>query len=743
MNDQARLPDARDGVSRPVPPRPEARTPLRRRVEPDLFEPKALLRLARRDAWRIGFVTLAALGCGAWFLAVATPQYRATATVVLDTREAQVVDIESVMSGLSADSSVINTEVEVLQSRNLLERVIAKLELERDAEFNPALAEPSMMDDAADRARGALGLTKAAPAGDPGFRARQTAIDRLLERLSVQNVPLSYVFTLRVRSEDPEKSALIANTLADLYILDQLEAKFEATKRATTWLSERVADLQTDLEAAEERVKDYSAQTSLVSEGALEITNRQLKDLRERRTEQAARAAESRLLAGRLEELAAVAAQGGEGADAARAEAATLAGDRRLEAMAADLARLGGGAREAAVAARFDAMLAAATARLSQDAQRMEAQAVSLETSITELEGRISEQSEDLVKLRQLQREAEANRLLYEYFLGRMKETSVQQGIQQADSRVLSPAVAPLEAASPRQGLVMGLAGILGLALACGLSLLREAMDDRARGPEPLEAATGLKVMGVIPDAPSKRRGAALKMLVEKPSSALAEAVRNLRTSILLSHVDRTPQVIMVTSSVPGEGKTTTTLMLAQNSAALGKRVLVIECDLRRRVFRSYFDLPKEVGLLSVLSNAMTAEQAIRTDPASGLDVLPGQESQANAADVFSSDRFAEFLDEMRGRYDFIFIDTPPVLAVPDARVIAGRADAVLYAVRWNATGKEMVKAGLELFEQIGVRVTGLALTQANPKKLGRYGYAGYGYGYGYGATAAKKYYTT
>ncbi|SFH91251.1 polysaccharide biosynthesis tyrosine autokinase [Albimonas pacifica] len=753
MNDQSPPPQARD--SRPAHS-PRALPPRRPPAPaPDLFEPRALLRLLRREAWRIALVLLVALALAGWRLIAATPMWQAEATVVLDTREAQVVDIESVMSGLSADSSVVNTEVEVLRSRNLMDRVVAKLELEADPEFNPDLAPPGL----ADRALGALSgllddglgaalapaLDAGAPAEpeDPAFRRRQTAIDRLLERLRVQNVPLSYVFVIRVESRSAAKSARIANTIGDLYILDQLEAKFEATRRATSWLSERVADLQVDLEAAEERVKEYSASTSLISEASLEVTNRQMKELRERRAELDARGAEAALLIERLGALAARIRSGGPEAAGARAEAAALLGDPRLEALAADLARPGGAGRETALAPRFDAMLAASVERLERERVRHVAQAQGIETSIGELEGRISEQSEDLVRLRQLQREAEASRLLYEYFLGRMKETSVQQGIQEADSRILSPAVAPLDPASPRKGLTLAVAATLGLVIGVGWALARETLDDRVRGPEPLEAATGLKVMGVIPDAPSRRRGAALKLLVEKPSSALAEAVRNLRTSVLLSNVDRRPQVVMVTSSVPGEGKTTTTLMLAQNAAALGKRVLVMECDLRRRVFQAYFGLDEKTGLLSVLSGQATADQAIRHDPTTGLDVLTGQRSRANAADVFSSERFGELMEELRERYDFIFIDTPPVLAVPDARVIAGRADAVLYAVRWNATGKEMVKAGLDLFEQIGLRVTGLTLTQADPRGLARYGYAGYGYGYGYGAAAAKKYYTT
>jgi len=312
MNDQSPPPQARD--KRPAPA-PRALPPRRLPAPaPDLFEPRVLLRMLRREAWRIALVLVLALALAAWRLLAATPMWQAEATVVLDTREAQVVDIESVMSGLSADSSVVNTEVEVLRSRNLMDRVVAKLDLEADPEFNPELAAPGLVDRGVAALRGLLDDHAAALAPalraepeteDPAFRRRQTAIDRLLERLRVQNVPLSYVFVIRVESESANKSARIANTIADLYILDQLEAKFEATRRATSWLSERVADLQIDLEAAEERVKDYSASTSLISEASLEASNRQMKELRERRAELDARAAEAGLLIERLGALAA------------------------------------------------------------------------------------------------------------------------------------------------------------------------------------------------------------------------------------------------------------------------------------------------------------------------------------------------------------------------------------------------------------------------------------------------------
>ncbi len=208
-----------------------------------------------------------------------------------------------------------------------------------------------------------------------------------------------------------------------------------------------------------------------------------------------------------------------------------------------------------------------------------------------------------------------------------------------------------------------------------------------------------------------------------------------------MSDLDRPPQVIMVCSSSMGESKTTTALLLAQNSAMLGKRVLVVECDLRRNVFDQYFQGSEGKGLMSVLTGKTALEDAVMQDPNTGLHVLLGEQTKVNAADIFSSARFGDFIDEVRGSYDYIFVDTPPVLAVPDARVISRHVDAIIFTVKWNDTTREMVETSLDLFRQVNARVTGLALTLANTKRMSRYGYSGYGYGYTYGYRRAQKYY--
>ncbi len=196
----------------------------------------------------------------------------------------------------------------------------------------------------------------------------------------------------------------------------------------------------------------------------------------------------------------------------------------------------------------------------------------------------------------------------------------------------------------------------------------------------------------------------------------------------------------MVTSSVPDEGKTVMAAALAQISVMSGKRVLLIDGDLRRRALTKQFNSESSAGLVALLSGNASLQEVLHHDDQAGMDVLTADKSKVTAVDVFSSKRFEAFIGEMRKSYDFIVIDTPPVLAVPDARVIAQNVDAVIYMVRWNATTRRMIRAGLDLLAQVNVPVAGLTLTRIDPKRMDRYGY--YGYGYGYGARNLEKYYT-
>ena len=232
-----------------------------------------------------------------------------------------------------------------------------------------------------------------------------------------------------------------------------------------------------------------------------------------------------------------------------------------------------------------------------------------------------------------------------------------------------------------------------------------------------------------------KSRRKVIQYLADKPMSAAAEAYRSLRTSLILSHIDNPPKVIMVTSSVPGEGKTTNSIALAQNYLGLGKKVLLVEGDIRRHTLREYFNNVPNYGIFSVISGEKTLSEAVFQNPSFGADILAGEKTSINAADLFSSEAFKQFIATAREAYDAVIIDTPPILVVPDARIIAEQADAVIFTVHWDKTSKPQVEESLRLFHNSGQRVTGLALSQISEKGMKRYGYGGqYGAYSGYGA---------
>ncbi|MEP4037962.1 polysaccharide biosynthesis tyrosine autokinase [Pseudophaeobacter sp.] len=686
-----------------------------------------LLRTLWRGKFWILFSMLVSILIGGYYAyAVAVPLYSTTSVVTLENRQEQVVDFDSVVSGLGGDQISINTEVEILRSRELIKKLVIKLDLVNDPEFNGRLREDNGFS-----ISGSIASVKTMILGAPEPGPEPTE-EQILEAvtsavrstISISNVRNTYVFNVRATTEGAQKSKLLANTLADLYVLNQLDVKFEATQRATSWLSERVADLQSDLEVSEARAKEFNAGTELISPEVLEGLNRQAKDTRERLKSTSDRIG---FASTRVAEMQA-AFDGGD-----RAEMARVANNPTLTQ---SLGRVNSGKMPGEL---FDSQFEQIQRSETVGLNRLQTQVAGLKQSLVTIEGQIERQSKDLVTLQQLTREAEAARSIYEYFLGRLKETSVQQGIQQADSRVLSQAVLPVVPSAPKKSRILALSAILGIIAGMAGLLLREFLSNSFRSSQQLQSATGFTVLGQVPKFPGHKRKGVIEYLKDKPTSAGAEAIRNLRTSVMLSNVDKPPQVIMLTSSIPGEGKTTLSLALAQSFSGLDKKVLLIEGDLRRLVFSEYFEAQsRSKGLVSVLSGECTFEEAIRPIDIVGTDVLVGDKTQANVADLFESARFAELMDVARSKYDIILIDTPPVLVVPDARSIAQHVDALLFAVRWDSTSQEQVAEGLRMLESVNIRPTGVVLSQIDMKGMKRYGYGGQ---YGAYSSYGRKYY--
>ncbi|MEL7258403.1 MAG: polysaccharide biosynthesis tyrosine autokinase [Pseudomonadota bacterium] len=628
----------------------------------------AILTSLWRGKWIIALSCVLVSAMSAYYaIGIATPIYRATSVIILEPNQEQIVDLQSVAAGLSGDASEINSELEVLRSRSLMGKVAAQLDLARDPEFNQSLAPPSWLT----RAKSLLFSNSSGDPIDTDLRRNEDrVISALLSQVTVSNVRASLVFRITATSTHPEKSAAIADAIAEAYVTDQVTVKRDATRQATAWLSAQVEELEQTLQDAESKVAYFNANTELISANALRLLERQAKELRE------------------------------------RIVAATGAKTNLTAVLNNDTSEF---------------------TEKQQDLTRINRQLASLRASEQDLMRQISSQNQDLITLQQLTREAEASRVLYEYFLARFNETAAQQGIQQADSRILSRAVVPVHPSEPRTLRILTLSGLAGLALGMLIVLLRERLRNSFQTLQDIEITTGYPVLGQIPALPTRARPKLLASLIDNPTSAAAEAIRNLRTSLLMSAPDHPPQVIVSTSALPGEGKTTNALALAHSLTGLNRRVLLLGADIRASTLPEYFRELPETGLISVLLNEARLEDAIYKPPELEIDILTGAPATRNAADLFASEAFTNLIETLRGQYDHIIIDTPPVLAVPDARLIARSADAILFTVLWNKTGKAQVKEALRLFHSTGQRITGLIFARVSATALRPYGYDTYG----------------
>ncbi|MDT8344301.1 MAG: polysaccharide biosynthesis tyrosine autokinase [Thermohalobaculum sp.] len=699
----------------------------------DAVDLRQLLVTLFERKWTIVLFVVVSLGLAFVYLARAERTYTASSTVALNTRAEKVIDLTAVTSGLGTDYSTVMTEFAVLTSRGLMHRVVERLDLTNDPLFNPSLrperdAASGLVSRLVAGITGGLRAlremiaqkddTDGAAAGPAvALSAQDVAVDTLLGMIAVSSEEFIPVFQIAVTSPSPQTSAAIANAIADTYIVNQLEAKFDATAKATEWLTDRVVQLKARLEAAERKVEEFQSNSKLVSEDALQLQNKQLKDLRARlaQTQSAASAARAQLAL--VQPLAAAGDSLG---------AAALLPGREITTLLAEHDRATG-ERKALLAPRIAAMVDREIARLARDATDGAEQARLLGTTIQGVEAELSRQANDLIALRQLERETEASRALYAYFLTRQSETAVQEGIQQADARVISEAVPRTAPTSPRSVATMAIALFLGAFAGVSYVLVTGTWDTRFKLPNEIPDATGLALLGTVPVAPARSRRRLFERLVAPGTSDLSESLRNIRTSIQLANMDQPPKVVMVTSSMPAEGKTSLSLGLAIVTAATRKKVLIVECDMRRRIFAQYFGRPERPGLAAVLAGEASLADAAVYNEASGVFVLQAETMAANPADLFASEHFARFIDEARARFDFIVLDTPPVLAVSDARMIARVADAVVFCIRWRKTTRAIASDALELLTMHGVPVTGAVLTQVDRLRLAKYSYGGYG----------------
>jgi len=715
-----------------------------------------LMSLYRTLRKRLGLIVSVMLGLTALVMVVVlqqTPLYTAEAQVLLDRQQMQVTDMEAVMSGLPADSATVDSEVEILRSRALAARVVDRLNLMQDPEFNGNLREPSILRWLDPRVwiGEALKLVEAErPVLNDEILARaelNSVIDGLLGHLTVSRQRLTYVINISFVSESPDKAARIANAVADTYILDQLEAKFDATRQANEWLSRRLGELREQVRDSERAVEIYRAEQGLESSAGVTVSEQQLSELNAQlilgRTALAEarakydRARQIRSSGGTIESMADVVQSGTisqlrqKQAELAR-ELANLAsryGARHPEVVNAE-------AQRRDIERQIGAEISRIIGSLQNNVAVAETRVASLEKSLREIRGESGESGQAMVQLRELEREAAANRAVYESFLNRFKETSQQQDLQVPDSRVISQATAPITPSHPRKALSLALALVLSAMLGVGLAFLLEHLDNGIETGRDVEQILGLPHLVSLPATPAEKGPDRKVMspqdyLLAKPLSAYSEALRSLRSALQLSNVDNPPKVILFTSALPSEGKTTSSCGFARAAAAAGLKVIIVDCDLRHPSVHKAFGIGRpETGLVEMLAERLELSQVLIKDSKSDLDILPISTGTANPPDLLGSEQMRLLLERLRGDYDLVVLDSAPVLPVSDSRVLSRLADETVFIVRWSETPRDAAQAAIRELRLYNAAIAGAVLAVVDTAQQAKYGYGDGGYYY-------------
>jgi capsular exopolysaccharide synthesis family protein len=654
------------------------------------------LRSFLRTLWRrkILLLTTMFLVTGATILIVlqVTPRYTATALVMIETRGVQVVELEQVLPALSADFATIESQVEILRSPALATKVIDKLGLADDPEFNPALKSEktdflAYLNPRTYVPKGLIdGLLGSSDESDlsPEVQAQKleaAILDNYLSRLTARALEGSYIIAIDYESEAPGKSTQITNTIAELYLFEQLEAKSQATRRATAWLGERLATLQTEVVQVQGAVEAYRQTTGLMQS----LKQQEIELMR------------------------------------SEAELSTRYGDKhpRMVELRAELSE---------VRLKIDREIgrivkglgnAVGADQVREGARQGGADALEGEEEVTQ------DRAEE--KLRRLEQELEATQALYQTFLARFRQTSEQESLQEPDARIISEATIPTERSYPRRTPTVALAfvgsGLLGLLIILFLEKLRGGF----RSTEELERASDVPVLGLVPSVQDLDKRF-VDEEISNPSSAFGEAIRSVRAGLALSIVDDAPKVVLVTSSIPGEGKSTAAVSLALQVARSGQKCLLIDCDFRQPKVHGLIGVPNEPGLVDLLARRKSLPEVVRYHEGSGLEFVTAGDMSLVTPDLLASQVMNDLLGRLASRYDVILLDSSPVMVVSNTRVLSRMADKTILVVRWTETQRETVLASLRHLVADGAEMAGTVLWRVDAKEYAKHGFADSGF---------------
>lgn len=679
------------------------------------------------------------------YLFTAAPQYTSTASMVIDTRKVQLFQQQSVLGDIAVDSATVETQVEILKSENISLAVIRDLHLIDDPEFTGS----------GGGLIGAIGEFAASifSHGQPAseFELSRKALERFEKNRTVKRLSQTYVMEIGFTSKDPAKAAQIANAIADAYIVDQLEAKYQATRRASVWLQDRIKELRTQASAAQKAVVDFKTANNIVDTGGRLMNEQQLAEVNSQLIMAHAATAEAKARLDRMTDILKQDIPDANVTDALKNDTIV-----KLRGQYVDMA-----SKESIWAMKYGAdHLAAVNLRrqmaeikknIQDELKRIQESyksdydiAVTREESIkSSLANVVSESqltNQAQVQLRELDSNAQSYQAMYDNFLQRYMESVQQQSFPITEARVISAATAPLKKSYPKSVIILGAALFGGMLLSFGVALGREFMDKVFRTTGQVEEVLGANCIAILPALPgvtvvpsmlggklAKKRDNPqpdlLRYVVENPLSRFAEAVRSLKVAIDLNSIVRENRVLAVTSTLPNEGKSTLSTNLAQLIAHGGARVILVDSDLRNPSLSRALVPDAKIGLVDVVGQKALLEDALIVDPETKLSILPaGTTSRLmHTNEILASKAMHALVAQLRSKFDYVVLDMPPMAPVVDVRVTSSFVDSYVFVVEWGKTNIDVVKHNLRGSPEIQDKLLGVVLNKADTKALARY----------------------
>jgi succinoglycan biosynthesis transport protein ExoP len=709
------------------------------------FDLESILHFARRRFWIILSSVLITCGIGLTYLMAVPAPYTGKAILKIDTRKFQLFQQQPASLGdqLLDGGADVESHLEALKSENLALKVIGELHLADDAEFGLAAAIPVISN-----------LIETRKPESESWRIRNAL--RIFEKRCTVERQSAFLIAITCEAANAERSAQITNAIAQAYITQQLDTKYEVTRQGSKWLEGRIRELRDQVSAAEKAVIDYKAEHKIVDAGnGRPITEQQLTDLNNRLT--AARTKTSEMRA-RLDRINA-AVNNPAGTNVIIATANEALSNQLISKLRNQYLDLAGrevewsekyGSNHLAAANLRDNMRRVLAAILNE-LQRLREVYKSDYEFARETEGLINKQLQGaidesqssggaMVKLADLETSAATYKTLYDNFVRRYSEATEQQSFPYTEASVITAAVPPIKRTYHKSWLIVAMMPFMGLAIGIGLGALLDFFDRGFRTSSQIESMLGLTCIDLVPlqgepanktwnqHSPGPGRPlissklGIVSSVIEQPFSRFAEAIRAIKLAADLNGIS-VNRVVGITSAVPDEGKSTIAAALAVSIAQVGGRVVLVDCDLRNPSLSRAIAPRTDVGILEVLSGKVALDQALINEVYLAMAFLPVacKSRIADSSELLSSSSTKGLFEGLRQNYDYVIVDLPPLAPIVDVRATTHLVDSYLLVVQWGATSTSIIRHALARAPQVYERVVGAVLNKVNLKALSLY----------------------